>query len=284
MKRLAALIFIAIFVLGALASCADDVTTSPETTAETTAKPEPVPTPKTVKLRIGSYNIANGKKVNHDLSVIAQDIIDNKLDIVGLQEVDRFASRSKFIDTAKDLAELTGLEYYYYTKAINIDGNEAKYGTKGEYGTCIISRYPITSSESVHLFSGGKEQRMLSCVEIDVDGTTINFLNTHLSYELAAIRQRQFEALAERVSGKEYCIVTGDFNISSFDDFAPVDFLTKACTEQGKPITFPSSKTTIDNILFSEEFTLVKRDSVANDHSDHYMLWAELEFTVMVIE
>ena len=284
MKRLAALILIAIFALGAFASCSDDVTTSPETTAETTAKSEPTPTPKTVKLRIGSYNIANGKKVNHDLSIIAQDIIDNKLDIVGLQEVDRFASRSKFIDTAKDLAELTGLEYYYYTKAINIAGNEAKYGTKGEYGTCILSRYPITSSESIPLYSGGKEQRMLSCVEIDVDGTTINFVNTHLSYELAEIRQKQFETLAEKVADMQYCIVTGDFNISSFDDFAPVDFLSKACTEHGKPITFPESKTTIDNILFSEEFTLVKRDSVASDHSDHYMLWAELEFTVMVIE
>ena len=284
MKRIAFITVILLALsLAALVSCGNAETTSaPETTAETTA--EPAPTPKTVKLRIGSYNIANGREVGHDLSILAQDIVDNKLDIVGLQEVDRLASRSKFIDTAKELSKLTGLGYYYYTKAINIDGNEAKYGTKGEYGTCILSRYPITASESVQLFSGGKEQRMLSCVEIDVDGTTVNFVNTHLSYELAAIRQRQFEALAERVSGKEYCIVTGDFNISSFDDYAPVDFLTKACTEQGKPITFPKSKTTIDNVLFSEEFTLVKRDSVASDHSDHYMLWAELEFTVMVTE
>ena len=216
------------------------------------------------------------------MSKLAKDITDKKLDIVGLQEVDRFASRSKFIDTGKQLSDLTGLEYYYYTKAINIAGNEAKYGTKGEYGTLILSRYPIISSESVLLQSASYEQRAYGHVQIDVDGTVIDFFNTHLSYEHATIRKRQFETLAEKVSGLERCILTGDFNISSFDDYAPVDFLSKACTEQGTPITFPKSKTTIDNVLFSDSFTLIERDSVVSDHSDHYLLWAELEFTVML--
>ena len=284
MKRLFVIFMIVALVLTSLVACSDAVSTVGSTEDSTTAEPEPVPTEKTIGLRIGSYNIANGREVGHDMSVLAQDIIDNELDIVGLQEVDRLASRSKFIDTAKVLSELTGLEYYYYTKAIDLAGDEVKYGQKGEYGTCILSRYPIIESESIPLFSGGKEQRMISHVKINVNGISLDFINTHLSYELAEIRQKQFETLAEKVADMQYCIVTGDFNISSFDDFAPVDFLTKACTAQGKPVTFPKSKTTIDNILFSEEFTLVSRASVVNDHSDHYMLWADLEYTVLVLE
>ena len=76
-----------------------------------------------VSLRVGTFNIQNGGGVGHDFSVLAQDILDQGLDIVGLQEVDQFTSRNGGKDTMKELSEATGYKYYGFTKAINLSGD-----------------------------------------------------------------------------------------------------------------------------------------------------------------
>ena len=87
---------------------------------------------KKINLKIGTYNIANGREIGHDMTLIAQDILKNEIDVVGFQEVDRYASRSKFIDTIKLLSEYTGFEYYTYTKSTNIKGDAATFGGEGD--------------------------------------------------------------------------------------------------------------------------------------------------------
>ena len=76
-----------------------------ETETESQAENQTTNPPRTVSVRIGTYKIANGRVVDHDMKKIAEDIIEADLDIVGIQEVDRFASRSKYIDTLKLLSE-----------------------------------------------------------------------------------------------------------------------------------------------------------------------------------
>lgn len=272
---------------GASTTAPDDGTTaSPETTAESTTAEVTTAEVTTeegtyLTLRIGSYNIANGRQVAHAMRVIAEDILAQDLDIVGIQEVDRFAKRSNYIDTMKLLSKYTGYEYYYYTKTINIAGDEAKYGQKGEYGTGILSKYPILESESTMLSSSTYEQRGYGYAKIDVNGTIINFFNTHLSYENYAIRSKQFSELAAGLKGMPNCILTGDFNIDGFSNFSPLlEFMELSCKSDGDPVTIPSKGTTIDNILFTNEFTLVDVDSVKNNHSDHYLVWAELKLKI----
>ena len=99
-------------------------------------------------LKIASYNIAGGN-YDKELSAIAQDIIDCGADIVGIQEVDMFADRSGNIDMLDIIAKKAGFEYKLFVHAINIKG--------GEYGTSIISKYPIVESEIIPLksFEGG---------------------------------------------------------------------------------------------------------------------------------
>ena len=263
-----------------------ETTASPETTAESTTAEVTTAEVTTedgtyLTLRIGSYNIANGRQVAHAMRVIAEDILAQNLDIVGIQEVDRFAKRSGYIDTMKQLSKYTGYEYYYYTKTINIAGDEAKYGQKGEYGTGILSKYPILESESTLLFSANHEQRAYGYAKIDVNGTIINFFNTHLSYEDYGVRNKQFTELAARLKDVPNCILTGDFNIDGFSNYLPLmEFMRLSCKYVGNPVTFPSSGSTIDNIIFSPNFTLGKVDSVKNDHSDHYLLWAELKLKI----
>ena len=60
-----------------------------------------------VKLRFASYNIYHGGKAGYDMSKIAKNIIDNEIDVVGIQEVDRMTARSGGIDTLIELSRAT---------------------------------------------------------------------------------------------------------------------------------------------------------------------------------
>ncbi len=285
MKRTISYILIVVMAIS-LAACVrngDVHETTPTVSGELSTTPEPqetttnVTTRNTLTLRIGSYNIANGREVDHDMKLIAEDVLKKELDIVGFQEVDRHASRSKFIDTMALLSEYTGYKYYHYTKALNIAGNPEKYGHNGEYGTGILSKYPILETDSILLESGTHEQRAYGYAKIDVNGTIVNFFNTHLSYEDYTVRSNQFKILADMLKDMPNCILTGDFNVSGMTEYKALSFMTPAATVDGSPITFPKSGKTIDNIIFTNNFKLKNVGSLKNDHSDHYLMYTVLE-------
>ena len=86
-------------------------------------------------------------------------------------------------NTLKILAEKAGYEYYYFCKAIDYQG--------GEYGTAIMSKYPIKSFEVIPLYGeDGIERRAMGHAVIDVNGTEIDYINTHLSYEKTRTNQK----------------------------------------------------------------------------------------------
>lgn len=225
---------------------------------------------ESVTLNIGSYNIANGREVDHQMIMLAKDIVDKKLDIVGLEEVDQNCTRSGSIDTMKILSELTGYKYYAFFKAINLQG--------GEYGSAILSKYPIIESKRIELETGNKEDRVLGRSAIDVNGTTINFFVTHLSYESDSLRANQFLFVNEIMKKHDKCILVGDFNISSLSEYRVLDNMGVVNSEESFVYTFPSKKTCIDNIVYSlDDFTFQKPGYLPNEHSDHNMIYATCE-------
>ncbi|MBE6762771.1 MAG: endonuclease/exonuclease/phosphatase family protein [Ruminococcaceae bacterium] len=233
-------------------------------------------------LRIGSYNIKNGELVNHEFKAIADDILSKDLDIVGLQEVDKFCVRSKFADTMELLKEYTGMQYYAYFKCIDLYGDEDTYGEGGAYGTAILSKYPITETDEIELNNGKTvERRLLTHAAIDVDGTVVNFYNTHLTIASDAIRQSEFRIVANTVKDKENCILVGDFNVDSYGEFEVLKPLTYINNPETDFITHPEGDRKIDNICFSSEFSLAEDayGLLENHHSDHVMLYAELELS-----
>ena len=210
MKRFIALFLIFVLSLTFIAGCETAEDVSSEIISESIESEESKVVVK--NLRIGTYNIANGRDVNWDFKQIADDIIENDLDIVGLQEVDQLCNRSKRSDTIKILSVSTGMKYYAFFKCINYDG--------GEYGTAILSKYPIIDTEEIELNNGAKvERRLLTLAKIDVDGTVFNFFNTHLTVASDEIRADEFKLVAEAVKDKPNCILTGDFNVDSYEEF-----------------------------------------------------------------
>ena len=250
----------------------DEPTEKP--TEKPTAKPTEKPTEKVIELpklpsglelKIGSYNIANGREVGHDLTILGNDIKEQGLDIVGIQEIDQFANRSGNQDTIKILSESSGLEYYTFFRAIHHDG--------GEYGLGILSRYPIVSTNRKLLDSKGKEQRIFCKAVIDIDGEQINFFVTHLSYEDMTLNAEQTATVIKELREVEgNFILTGDFNTSNFSAYERAGFGVANSGENRVP-TFDD--TVIDNIIYSKDlYEFSAPSNLPNGHSDHNMLFA----------
>lgn len=221
-----------------------------------------------MKLRVVSYNIRNGHDVRHDMSLLAADILSVGADIVGLQEVDVRTSRVGGRDTLAELARALGWEHCAFCRAIDFAG--------GEYGTAILSRYPINAFEIIPLPTpASAESRSIGHAVLDADGERVDFFNTHLSVESGAMRAPQFELLADLTAQSPSWILTGDFNtanLSCFDGFEGASL-----ANPGKFATFPASGEGIDNILCSPDWHIADTGTLQNHHSDHLLLWADIE-------
>ena len=222
-----------------------------------------------VVLRVGTYNIHNGQDVSHDFTVIANDLKRMDLDIVGLQEVDKNVGRSKNQDTLKVIAEAAGYEYYYYTPCIPLES--------GEYGTGILSRYPILDSETV-LMPGEGEQRGYGHVKLQVGDATIDFYNTHLAWPSATARAQQIQVLSNDIQQGDHVILTGDMNCE-IDDldraFADYNFINGFEGDTNYFMT-NAEDGAIDHIIFSFDYQVLDYGMVESGDSDHNMLWAML--------
>ena len=220
-----------------------------------------------MKLRVACYNIRHGHDAGLDMAVLARDILSSSPDVVGLQEVDVRTTRVHGRDTLAELAEAAGFAHYAFCRAIDFAG--------GEYGTAILSRYPIRTFTVIPLPSAGAhEMRTVGHAVLEVDGERVDVFNTHLSYESHALRLPQFEALAALTAQHPSWILTGDFNTADtgcFDAFAGADL-----ANPGKYATFPGTGEGIDNIVCSPPWRIADTGVLPNSHSDHLLLWAEL--------
>ena len=221
------------------------------------------------RLRVGSYNIRNGHDVGHDMSLLGAHIKSFDLDVVGLQEVDILTRRAKGLDTLKLLADAASYPYRYFARAIDFNG--------GQYGTAIMSRYPIVSEQTLTLPTPeGLEGRSLGYVTLDVNTLKVKFINTHLSYEKKEVREAQFDFLNETVASFDNFIITGDFNTVNDGEFAKI--VGGIRVNGNKYPTFPGTHEGIDDIIVPSSFTVADSGMAENaGYSDHNLLWAELE-------
>ncbi len=169
------------------------------------------------KFTLASFNICSahfreGTYTDDNLSRLADCIRQSAADVVCLQEVDRGAMRSNRVDMPARLADMTELRYHYFIKIRDFQG--------GEYGTAILSRYPIVSSETIN-YPVKIATQGTSCgyVVLDVDGTTVTVYNTHLSIENEESNTETLTCLGDILkshveSGKGAFLCCGDFNTS----------------------------------------------------------------------
>ena len=176
-----------------------------------------------------------------------------------------------------------GEEYSsFFGKSIDFGG--------GEYGNAIVSRYAFQETDHALFPDNGYEGRSWSKVVVEVDGKSIAFYDTHLSYETTEARQAQMEELIQIVDADPtpYKVITGDFNTDqSTSEF--YSFLYNYNLANGHNNEWidtyagedPSMKTyAIDNIITTRNMRLVDVDTYRREEgktSDHRMLYATYE-------
>ena len=213
--------------------------------------------------RVATFNIHILQDVSNNVTTMANFIQSHNLEIVGLQEVDNKTGRNgSTLHQAKALAEDLGW-YWGYSKAISLGS--------GEYGHAIISKYPIQSYNTVSLESGSEEQRVFGHAVIQAGDHTINFLNTHLSWQ--SMQPTQIAQIADYVKNMGYFIMTGDFNT----DHVELTPIGGKLVNNGTDMFITNEDGAIDNIIV-KGYTVGKGTMVENNYSDHSMLYADVKF------
>ena len=171
-----------------------------------------MPTFTLASFNICSAHFREGHYTEDNLARLADCINQSGADVVCLQEVDKGAARSDRVDMTAYLAEKTPLTNGYFIKIRDFQG--------GQYGTAILSRYPITESRTIN-YSVRIATQGTSCgyVVLDVDGTSVTVFNTHLSVENEESNTETLNCLGDVLSlyAREHeggFLCCGDFNTS----------------------------------------------------------------------
>ena len=162
------------------------------------------------QLRVMSYNIHHGEGTDakFDLERIAKIIVDSKVDVVALQEVDVKTQRASGVDQAAKLGELTKLTPVFGA-AMPFSG--------GEYGGAILSRWPV-KIRKVHQLpqEKGREPRIAIEAVITPDNglPEFVFVSTHFCHQSETTRTEQAAKLNELLPEKDGppIVLAGDFN------------------------------------------------------------------------
>lgn len=158
-------------------------------------------------LRLMAYNIHHGAGVDKklDLGRIGELIAGESLDLVALQEVDSVCKRSKSVDQAAELGQLTGM-HHAFGKFMDFQG--------GEYGLAVLSRFPILETIR-HQLPEGAEPRCALEVQVEVPGmeTPVSFVSIHHDWTDPEFRLAQVKTLLEALKDRHHpVILAGDFN------------------------------------------------------------------------
>jgi endonuclease/exonuclease/phosphatase family metal-dependent hydrolase len=249
------------------------------------AAPAAAHRPPDRELRVITFNIHHGADGAEqlDLERVADVIEDSGADVATLQEVDRhWGARSAFADQAAELGRRLDMHAVY---AANLDLDPLELGQeRRQYGTAILSRFPIASSRNTLLPrpNNGEQRGLLEAV-IKVRGVRVRIADTHLQHNSALERTAQAQRIVELLApAGEPVVLAGDLNaVPDAPELAPLmsayaDAWTRAGTGPGYTIPVEAPDRRIDYVLTSPEIGAVNAEVIATDASDHLPLVADL--------
>ena len=223
-------------------------------------------------MNIMSFNTQhclNYIKQTIDFDFMAKTISDVDADVVGLNEMRGAGEDPDYTAQVEKLAELTGMPYYYFAKAIDVP-------EKGPYGNGILSKIPIVKAEVVAIpdpvrKAGGKRYETRCILKAKLAGG-LTVLVTHFGLEPDeqenAVRTVLDTVLEER------CILMGDFNVIPENPvLEPIRARMKDTADafDAPKLSHPSDHPTkkIDYIFVSRDIAVEDADIppiVASDH------------------
>lgn len=237
-------------------------------------------------LTVVSYNIHHGVGEDGvlDLGRIADVIADSGADVAALQEVDRhWSGRSNWADQPAVLGDLLDMHVAY---GANLDRDPPAPGEpRRQYGTAILSRYPIVSSQNTLLPNLGGEQRGLLEARVNVAGRHVQVASTHLQHDDATERAAQTEAIVDLLgSATEPVVLAGDLNaVPGSSEMVPIEasFTDTHGAGDGPGHTYPADDPDrrIDYVFGNDHVRPVDARVVPTLASDHLPVVAEVALT-----
>lgn len=158
-------------------------------------------------MKLVTYNIQFGLGADgrYDLGRIADTVAE--ADIIALQEVERFWQRSGMVDEPQAIADRLPEHHWVYGANLDMDaswrdGAGRLINRRRQFGTMILSRWPILSSRNFPLPKFGTltqhsmQQGLLEAV-IDPGNGPLRIYSVHLSHLTAATRLPQVRAMLD---------------------------------------------------------------------------------------
>jgi endonuclease/exonuclease/phosphatase family metal-dependent hydrolase len=260
--------------------------------SEATPAPPAAPTPAQppVDAEVMNWNLGRGASWKHgqgtdpnEVDEVAHTVAEELPDIVTLQEVytdydvgvGTEGSYENDVDRIVRLVEEeTGVTYHAArgpaTVKAELDDNIWRDGLVGDFGNVVLSREPITDSETRQLPPDGDEGRVTQEVVTTVDGVEVTVVNTHVT----TVDERQPDQLDEAFdragapSGPT--IFAGDFNApaTETDPYARDEGLSRLTARRGERCD-GSGRNAIDQVYGSEGVTGQQRPGFECGPSDH---------------
>lgn len=223
-------------------------------------------------MTFNTQHCLNFREQKIDFQIIADTISHCGADIIGLNEMRDTGIHPEFQPQTRILSQLTNIPYWYFAKAIDVDG-------PNPYGNALLSKYPITSAITIPIpdpipkdSNIGYESRCILKAELE-NGLTVLVVHFGLN------RDEQQNAIATVLAHikSDKCILMGDFNIEPNDILlAPLySRMTDSARLFKQPLfSFPSDLPTvkIDYIFTSHDITISAADIpdiVSSDHRPH---------------
>lgn len=208
-----------------------------------------------------------------DFSVMAEAILQCGAEVVGLNEMRGKGISEDYEAQTERLSELTGLDNYYFAKAVDISG-------KGPYGNALLSKHKILKAETI-LIPDSEPDYETRCVLKAVLDNSLTVLITHFGLDEAG-KKNAVDTVLQHLE-TERCVLMGDFNVEPDDRIlAPIRAKLKDTAECfEKPLwSFPSDKPDIkiDYIFVTPDIEVVRADIPAIVASDHRPHTAEIKF------
>lgn len=225
-----------------------------------------------------TYNIRSGRNMAGELNIAyaAQVISELAPDVVNLNEVRARSADVGPVNQAQQLGELLNMNWRF-GKSIPFMG--------GAYGNAMLSRFPVVSSEVVHIpdpqgDDTRYEHRTVFKNVLDVDGERLTLLGTHFGLSLPEQEMAVETVLKLARETEGPLLLMGDLNaLPDQAVLAPLFTVFTDCFDRAmEPRTYPASgpEIRIDYIMARG---LRFKNALAHSslNSDHIPLLAWLE-------
>jgi endonuclease/exonuclease/phosphatase family metal-dependent hydrolase len=206
-------------------------------------------------LRIVSWNIERGFKLDRIIKFFKEDSTLSKADIVLVIECDNGMGRTSNRNVSKELAEELGFNYCFAPSYLVLgkgaigETNHITKNTNALHGTTILSKYKIKEAKSVNVppvkeVFHSSEKRLGNkkglVAEILVDNKTVALGAVHIDLSSTAQdRANQLEVIVNNLPDSDIQIIGGDWNCGTFNLRRKWEILTQSL---GKLMTIGFTK------------------------------------------